>query len=30
MGFFDEDDEYDEPDWREQQEEEADAWHQIL
>ena len=30
MGFFGEDDEYDEPDWREQQEEEADAWHQIL
>jgi hypothetical protein len=30
MGFFDEDDEYDEPDWREQQEEEAEVWHQIL
>jgi len=30
MGFLDEDDEYDEPDWMQQQEEEADAWHQIL
>ena len=30
MGFFESEDEYDEPDWREHQEEEATAWHRIL